>query len=190
MIGNFNMSDRRNWTLEEEDVMISILEGIVADGGRCDTGRFRPGTYEQVASKMREKIENITLTAKHVQNKMKRMKDRYSAAYDMLNTSSMAESAADALDHMGLENDEPDTFGFTQPMSTPSNVASASSDPSTEQTSKRKRKRTVSSAAADIAKVAMYFGNSHINCAFGMALNDSYKPDFVKAILDDEHFYI
>ncbi|KAK3219569.1 hypothetical protein Dsin_013539 [Dipteronia sinensis] len=181
------MSDRRNWTLEEEDVMISILEGIVADGGRCDTGSFRP--------------------AKHVQNKMKRMKDRYSAAYDMLNTSgfgwddtrkcvivdspeileeylkkhpnknyaanrpfphyerlvvvfgkdratgSMAESAADALDHMGLENDEPDTFGFTQPMSTPSNVASASSDPSTEQTSKRKRKRTVSSAAADIANV-------------------------------------
>ena len=81
------MSNRRIWTLEEEDVLISILEGIVADGGRCDTGSFRSGIYDQVVSKMREKIENITITAKHVQNKMKRMKDKYSAAYDMLNTS-------------------------------------------------------------------------------------------------------
>ncbi|KAK4852245.1 hypothetical protein QYF36_022346 [Acer negundo] len=200
------MSDRRNWTLEEEDVMITILEGIVADGGRCDTGSFRSGTYEHVASKMREKIENINITAKHVQNKMKRLKDKFSAAYDMLNTSgfgwddknkcvivdsteildtylkkhpnknytanrpfphyerlvivfgkdratgSMAESAADALDHMGLEHEESDTAGFTQPLSTPSNVASASSDPNTGETSKRKRKRNVSSTVADITK--------------------------------------
>ena len=81
------MFDRRNWTLEEEDVMISILEGIVADGGRCNTGSFRSSTYEHVTSKMREKIENINITAKHVQNKMKRLKDKYSTAYDMLNTS-------------------------------------------------------------------------------------------------------
>ena len=81
------MSDRRSWTLEEEDVMISILEGIVADGGRCNTGSFRSGTYEHVTSKMSEKIENINITAKHVQNKMKRLKDTYSEAYDMLNTS-------------------------------------------------------------------------------------------------------
>ncbi|KAK2635021.1 hypothetical protein Ddye_029813 [Dipteronia dyeriana] len=185
------MSDRRNWTLEEEDVMIIILEGIVADGGRCDTGSFRPGTYEHVASKMREKIENITITGKHVQNKMKRLKDKYSAAYDMLNTSgfgwndtnkcvtvrpeileeylknytanrpfphyerlvtvfgkdratgNMAESAADALDNMGLETEESGTVGFTQPSTTPSNVASASSDPNTRETSKRKRKMNV-----------------------------------------------
>ncbi|KAK3184963.1 hypothetical protein Dsin_032249 [Dipteronia sinensis] len=192
------MSDRRNWKLEEEDVM-NILEGIVTDSSRCDTGSFRPGTYEQVASKMHEKIENITITAKHVQNKMKRMKDKYSAAYDMLNTSgfgwddthkcvtvdgpkileeylklirpfphyerlavmfgkdratgSMAESAADALDHMGLENEESNACGFTQPLPTPSNVASTSSEPNTEQTSKRKRKRNVSSIAADITSV-------------------------------------
>ncbi|KAK2655429.1 hypothetical protein Ddye_008481 [Dipteronia dyeriana] len=83
----FVMSDRRHSTLKEEDAMISIVEGIVADGGRCDTGIFRPGTYEHVVLKMHEKIENITITAKHVQNKMKRFKDKYSAAYDMLNTS-------------------------------------------------------------------------------------------------------
>ncbi|KAK0590508.1 hypothetical protein LWI29_028139 [Acer saccharum] len=186
--------------------MINILEGIVADGGRCNTGSFRPGTYEHVASKIREKIENINITAKHVQNKMKRLKDKYSVAYDMLNTSgfswddthkcvtvapeileaylkkhpnknytanrpfphyerlvivfgkdratgSMAESTADALDHMGLEHEELDMAGFTQPSSTPSNVASASSNPSTGETSKRKRKRNVSSTAAEITKV-------------------------------------
>ncbi|KAK2655952.1 hypothetical protein Ddye_009004 [Dipteronia dyeriana] len=198
MTGKFNMSDRRNWTPEEEDVMITILEGIVADGGRCDTGSFRPCTYELVTSKMREKIENITITGKHVQNKMKRLKDKYSAAYDMLNTSgfgwndthkcvtvspemleeylkkhpnknytanrpfphyerlvkvfgkdratgNMAESAADALDNMGLKTEESDTAGFTQPSTTPSNVAFASSDPNIGEKSKRKRKRNVSS---------------------------------------------
>ena len=65
----------------------------------------------------------------------------------------MAESAADALDHIGLEHEESDTAGFTEPLSTPSNVASASSDPNTGETSKRKRKRNVSSTAADITKV-------------------------------------
>ena len=142
----------------------------------------------------------------------------------------MVKSAADALDHMGLENDELDTFGFTQPISTPSNVASASSTPSSEQTSKRKRKRSVSSTAADIAnifeksmerasediaklteaitrgdaitrltvelegmgvdciqviRVAMYFGNKPHQLRTWNGLNDSYKPDFVKAILDE-----
>ncbi|KAK2649612.1 hypothetical protein Ddye_017101 [Dipteronia dyeriana] len=197
---------RRNWTPEEEDVMITILEGIVVDGGRCDTGSFRPGTYELVASKMREKIENITITGKHVQNKMKRLKDKYSAAYDMLNTSgfcwndthkcvpispeileeyskkhpnknytsnrpfphyeqlvtvfgknqatrNMVESAADALDNMGLETEESDTAGFTQPSTTPSNVVSASSNPNTGETSKRKRKRNVNSTTEEITKV-------------------------------------
>ena len=34
-----------------------------------------------------KKIPGISITAKHVQNKIKRLKDKYSAAYDMLNTS-------------------------------------------------------------------------------------------------------
>ncbi|KAK2641294.1 hypothetical protein Ddye_023057 [Dipteronia dyeriana] len=207
MTGKFDMSDRRHWTLEKEDAMISILEGIVADGGRCDTSSFRSGTYEHVVLKMREKIENITITIKHVQNKMKRLKDKYSTAYDMLNTSgfgwndtrkcvtiddpkilteylkkhpnnnytanrsfshyerlvtvfgkdrvtgSMIESAADALDHMRLENEESDTADFTEPLSTPSNVASASSNLNTGQTSNRKGTRNVSSTVTDITKV-------------------------------------
>ena len=142
----------------------------------------------------------------------------------------MAESVVDALDHMGLEHKESDTAGFTEPLSTPSNVASASSDPNTGETSKRKRKRNVSSTAADITKVfeksmerasadiaklteaitggdamtrlgvelegmgldrmqvirvAMYFGNKPNQLRIWNGLNDSYKPDFVKAILEE-----
>ena len=37
--------------------MISILEGIVSDGGRCNIGSYMSGTYEQVTSKMHEKVE-------------------------------------------------------------------------------------------------------------------------------------
>ena len=65
----------------------------------------------------------------------------------------MAESAVDAFDHMGLEHEESDTASFTHPLSTPSNVAYASSDPNIGETSKRKRKRNVSSTTVDITKV-------------------------------------
>ncbi|KVH88451.1 Myb/SANT-like domain-containing protein [Cynara cardunculus var. scolymus] len=81
------MADRRWWTTDEEDLLITILQDIVINRGRGDNGRFRSGTYEAVVSKMREKIPGISLTAKHVQNKIKRLKDKYYAAYDMLNTS-------------------------------------------------------------------------------------------------------
>ncbi|KAK2640905.1 hypothetical protein Ddye_022668 [Dipteronia dyeriana] len=53
--GNFDMFDRHNCTLEEDNVIISIIEEIVADSDRCDNGSFRAGAYEQVVSKMREK---------------------------------------------------------------------------------------------------------------------------------------
>ncbi|KAL6503823.1 hypothetical protein OROGR_025746 [Orobanche gracilis] len=81
------MADRRSWTTNEGDLLITILQDIVINGGRGDNGSFRSGTYEVVVSKMREKIPRISMTSKHVQNKIKRLKDKYSAAYDMLNTS-------------------------------------------------------------------------------------------------------
>ncbi|KAK3207115.1 hypothetical protein Dsin_021161 [Dipteronia sinensis] len=282
--GNFDMSDRRNWTLEEEVVMISILEGIVADGGRCDTGSFRPGTYEQVTSKMREKIENITLTEKHVQNKMKRMKDRYSTAYDMLNTSgfgwddtrkcvivdspeileeylkkhsnknyaanrpfshyerlvvvfgkdratsSMAESAADALDqwdwkmmsqirlvslNLCLLPPMLPVLPLLQVQNKHQSGRERGLLVQQQQTLPMYLKKSMERASADIAKlteaitggdamahlgvelegmgldrmqvirVAMYFGNKPHQLRIWNGLNDSYKPDFVKTILDE-----
>ncbi|XP_024958949.1 uncharacterized protein LOC112499913 [Cynara cardunculus var. scolymus] len=81
------MADRRNWSIQEEDVLISILQEIVAAGGRSDNGCFRTDTYEQIILKMSEKILGLNITSKHIQNKMKRLKDKYSATYDILNTS-------------------------------------------------------------------------------------------------------
>nr|KAJ0199519.1 hypothetical protein LSAT_V11C600338210 [Lactuca sativa] len=75
----------RQWTQEEEDALITILQDIVVIGGRGDNGSFRPGTYDQVVLKLREKV-GINITAKHVQNKIKRLQDKFSAAYDMQNT--------------------------------------------------------------------------------------------------------
>ncbi|KVI01621.1 Myb/SANT-like domain-containing protein, partial [Cynara cardunculus var. scolymus] len=83
----FQMADRRNWSIQEEDVLISILQEIVAAGGRSDNGCFRTDTYEQIILKMSEKILGLNITSKHIQNKMKRLKDKYSATYDILNTS-------------------------------------------------------------------------------------------------------
>ncbi|XP_024977138.1 uncharacterized protein LOC112514768 [Cynara cardunculus var. scolymus] len=80
------MADSRGWTTDEEDLLITILQGIVINGGKGENGSFRSGIYEAIVSKMREKIPSISLTSKHVQNKIKRLKDKYSAAYDMLNT--------------------------------------------------------------------------------------------------------
>ena len=54
---------------------------------RGDNGSFRPGTYEQVVLKLRAKIVAINIKTNPVQNKIKRLKEKYYAAYDMMNTS-------------------------------------------------------------------------------------------------------
>ncbi|KAK2662162.1 hypothetical protein Ddye_000736 [Dipteronia dyeriana] len=233
------MSDRRHWTLEEEDAMISILEGIVADGGRCDTGSIRPGTYEHVVLKMREKIENITIKAKHVQKKMKRLKDKYSAAYDMLNTSGLGWD--DTRKCVTIDDPEILTeylkkhpnknYTANRPFPHYERLVTVfGKDRATGQTSNQKRKRNGSSTVADITKVfeksmertsteiaklteaitgrdamtrlgvelegmclnrmqviriTMYFGNKSNQLRIWNGLNDSYKPNFVKAILEE-----
>ncbi|XP_024969751.1 uncharacterized protein At2g29880-like [Cynara cardunculus var. scolymus] len=186
------MADRRNWSIKEENVLINILQEIVAAGGRSDNGCFRTGTYEQIVSKMREKLPGLNITSKHIQNKMKRLKNKYSTAYDMLNTSafgwndahqcvtvdaqvleeylkkhpsknyivnkpfpqyerlkiifgkdratgSMAESAADVLEHINLESEVgADTEELNVPLTTLSNGASASSIPQDVEASSKK----------------------------------------------------
>ncbi|KVI11511.1 hypothetical protein Ccrd_010075 [Cynara cardunculus var. scolymus] len=81
------MANRRGWTTDKKDLLITILQDIVINRGRGDNGSFSSGTYEAVVSKMRDKIPGISLMSKHVQNKIKRPKDKYSTAYNMLNTS-------------------------------------------------------------------------------------------------------
>ncbi|KAB2626061.1 hypothetical protein D8674_017721 [Pyrus ussuriensis x Pyrus communis] len=75
-----------NWIDQEEDVLLTILEEMVVNGVRCETGSFKAGTFVMVASKMREQIPGINIESKHIQNKLKRLKEKYSSAYDMMNT--------------------------------------------------------------------------------------------------------
>ncbi|XP_050125754.1 uncharacterized protein LOC126603029 [Malus sylvestris] len=81
------MATSHNWIDHEEDVLLTILEEMVADGVRCETGSFKAGTFVMVASKMREHIPGINIKLKHIQNKLKHLKEKYSSAYDMMNTS-------------------------------------------------------------------------------------------------------
>ncbi|RXH88622.1 hypothetical protein DVH24_000221 [Malus domestica] len=60
--------------LEEQDVLLTILEEMVAHGVKCETDSFRVGTFVAVASKMRENIPSIFIEAKHIQNKVKHHK--------------------------------------------------------------------------------------------------------------------
>ena len=60
---------------------------MVDDGVRCETDSFKAGTFVTVASKMREQILDIDIEPKHIQYKLKYLKEKYSSAYDMMNTS-------------------------------------------------------------------------------------------------------
>ncbi|KAB2632549.1 hypothetical protein D8674_028796 [Pyrus ussuriensis x Pyrus communis] len=77
----------RNWIDHEEDVLLTILKEMVVDGVKCETDSFKAGTFVTVASKMREQIPIINIKPKHLQNKLKCLKEKYSFAYDMMNTS-------------------------------------------------------------------------------------------------------
>ncbi|KAB2626289.1 hypothetical protein D8674_017949 [Pyrus ussuriensis x Pyrus communis] len=81
------MATSRNWNDHDEDVLLTILEEMVVDGVRCETGSFKAATFVIVATKMREMIPGINIEPKHIQNKLKRLKEKYSFAYDMMNTS-------------------------------------------------------------------------------------------------------
>ncbi|TQE11418.1 hypothetical protein C1H46_002981 [Malus baccata] len=80
------MATSRKWIDHEEDVMLTIFEEMVADGVRCVIDSFKASTFVMVASKMREHIPDINIELKHIQNKLKRLKEKYSSAYDMMNT--------------------------------------------------------------------------------------------------------
>ncbi|KAB2631327.1 hypothetical protein D8674_008846 [Pyrus ussuriensis x Pyrus communis] len=197
------MATSRNWIDHEEDVLLTILEEMVADGVRCETSNFKAGTFVTVASKMREQIPGINIEPKHIQNKLKRLKEKYSSAYDMMNTSgfgwddekkcvvvdsdeilqewvkkhpnasckpnkpfplyprlctvfgrdratgSIAESAADAIENMGLESEDCETSEIPplSPTPSPSVATSSASQPV------RKRKRSRNDGDANIVSV-------------------------------------
>ncbi|KAK0571848.1 hypothetical protein LWI29_000578 [Acer saccharum] len=79
---------RRVWTKEEEDALLSILDEIVANGGRADCGSFKSGTVKNIETRMACAIPNCGLKAvPHIESKLKFWKKQYGIVYDMLNTS-------------------------------------------------------------------------------------------------------
>ncbi|TQD80244.1 hypothetical protein C1H46_034197 [Malus baccata] len=81
------MATSRNWIDHEEDILPTILKEMVANGVRCETDNFKASTFVTVAFKMNEKIPGINIELKYIQNQLKRLKEKYSSAYDMMNTS-------------------------------------------------------------------------------------------------------
>ncbi|RXH73901.1 hypothetical protein DVH24_016723 [Malus domestica] len=165
------MVTSRNWIDHEEDVLLTILEEMVADGVKCETGSFKAGTFVMVASKMREQILGINIKSKHIQNKLKHLKEKYSSKHPNASckpnksfslylrlctvfgrdraTGRMAESAADAIENMGLESEDCETSEMRLPSPTPSpSVATSSTSQPV-----RKRKRSRNDGDANIVYV-------------------------------------
>lgn len=69
------------------DVLLNIPDEMVTNGVKCEADIFRASIFLMIAFKMRGKILSISIEAKHVQNKVKRLKDKYEIAYNMMHTS-------------------------------------------------------------------------------------------------------
>jgi hypothetical protein len=82
---------RRVWTSFEEEALLTILDGIVAGGQRCDTGGFKSGTVREIENKLNLLCPNSNLKASpHIESKLKKLKKDYSTIYDMINKSGFA----------------------------------------------------------------------------------------------------
>ncbi|TXG69377.1 hypothetical protein EZV62_004312 [Acer yangbiense] len=79
---------RRIWTKEEEETLLSIINEIVANGGRADYGSFKAGNLKIIESHLANILPNCGLKASpHIESKVKTWKKDYGVVYDMINTS-------------------------------------------------------------------------------------------------------
>ncbi|KAK3183399.1 hypothetical protein Dsin_030685 [Dipteronia sinensis] len=61
---------RRIWTKEEEETLLSIMDEIVANGGRADYGSFKAGTLKIIESRLANILPNCGLRASpHIESK-------------------------------------------------------------------------------------------------------------------------
>ena len=86
--GSSRNRNRRIWSREEEEALLTILEDVVARGQRCDTGSFKSGTITMIERQLTEMCPESNLRANpHIESKLKMWKKHYSIVYDMLNKS-------------------------------------------------------------------------------------------------------
>ena len=86
--GSSRNRNRRIWSREEEEALLTILEDVVARGQRCDTGSFKSDTITMIERQLTEMCLESNLRANpHIESKLKMWKKHYSIVYDMLNKS-------------------------------------------------------------------------------------------------------
>ncbi|KAJ9557597.1 hypothetical protein OSB04_012211 [Centaurea solstitialis] len=120
-------ADRHAWTMDEEDLLITILQDIPIHGGRCDNGSFKSGMYEVVFSKIRENfwcndanqcenVEALEILDEYLKKHPNKnyMANKPFPTYERLKlvfgkdiaTRNMDESATAALENFRVENDD------------------------------------------------------------------------------------
>ena len=86
--GSSRNRNRRIWSREEKEALLTILEDVVARGQRCDSGSFKSGTITMIERQLTEMCPESNLRANsHIESKLKMWKKHYSIVYDMLNKS-------------------------------------------------------------------------------------------------------
>ncbi|KAK3182713.1 hypothetical protein Dsin_029999 [Dipteronia sinensis] len=79
---------RRIWIKEEEETPLSIMDEIVANGGRADCGSFKARTLKIMESRLANILPNCGLrVSPHIESNVKIWKQDYGVVYDMIKTS-------------------------------------------------------------------------------------------------------
>ncbi|TQD97479.1 hypothetical protein C1H46_016880 [Malus baccata] len=131
------MATSRNWIDHEEDVLLTILEEMIADGVRCEIGSFKAGTFKHPNASCKP-------------NKPFPLYPRLCTVFGRDRaTGSIVESAPDAIENMCLESEDCETSEMPphSPTPSPSVATSSASQPV------RKKKRSRNDGDANIVSV-------------------------------------
>ncbi|KAK0599794.1 hypothetical protein LWI29_008715 [Acer saccharum] len=80
--------NKRGWSKNEEEELLNVLDNIIAEGARCDTGSFKSGTSTQIEKTLNSILPNSGIKASpHIDSKIRFWKKQYGIVFDMLNTS-------------------------------------------------------------------------------------------------------
>ncbi|XLT59336.1 hypothetical protein HN873_051940, partial [Arachis hypogaea] len=76
--------DRHVWTDEETETFVGFMEELVSKGRMADAGQFKPGSFEKLDAKMNERFSGSGFQISHCKNKVKRLKEKYQFAADIV----------------------------------------------------------------------------------------------------------
>ncbi|KAJ9535156.1 hypothetical protein OSB04_un001763 [Centaurea solstitialis] len=153
------MADRRNWTIAEEDLLIGILQDIVAAGAAYDMlntngfGWDDANKCVMVDEQVLDEYLKKHPSKNYIANKPFPQYERLKIVFGKDRaTGSLAESAADAMEHINLAEVGAETEEVQVPLSNPSGGASESSVSNDGEASSKKRKRKTN-FAEDVVKM-------------------------------------